>query len=109
MQVMRMQIMLSTAKLALLLYWLGLLVFVQTPLAEPFAMLLGGVSMLLLLLHGATLLFHNAQTSQHLWRERLQLLMFGAFHLHDLARTPFDGQCLPVETSESRSGGSQTD
>jgi len=102
--VMHMQIMLSTAKLALLVFWLGLLLVVQTPLAKPFAMLLGGVSMLLLLTHGAILLFYNSRLkeSQHIWRDRLQLLLFGAFHLHGLV----DAHCVE---SESRSGGRQAD
>jgi uncharacterized protein YhhL (DUF1145 family) len=75
------------------LYWLALLLVVQTPLAKPFTQLLVGVTALLLVLHVTILLFFGRQA---VWRDRLQLLLFGAFH-------------WPTEASEDRSGGRQAD
>ena len=108
---LRVQFMLLTAKLILLLFWLTLLLVVQTPLAKPFAQLLGGVAVLLLLLHGVTLLFciSALKGRQSVWWDRLQLLLFGAFHLYGFAAAPAAVQRLSARASEGRPGSGQAD
>lgn len=103
--------MLLIAKSTLLIFWLCLLLIVQAPLAKPFAMLLVGVLVLLLLLHAVTLLFciSGLNGSQPVWRDRLQLLLFGAIHLYGLVQAPAAAPCMSAAMSEGGSSGCQAD
>lgn len=105
--------LLWVGKSGLVLFWLVFLLARKQPLAEPFASLLGIVAVSLLGVNLLSLLFcaRTAQSGHALWLERLQLLLFGAFH----CRVPLVGSGASndpgasLEPSDVQAVGSQAD
>jgi putative membrane protein len=70
-------------KAIVLAFWLALLVNLAQPFAAPFALLLNLCGVLLLALHLAEVLVFRARLQERPkpWSERLQIILFGVFHL----------------------------
>ncbi|MBT8764627.1 DUF1145 domain-containing protein [Metapseudomonas boanensis] len=83
-----MRVFLGLGKVVALLFWLAVIANLFVPFAAPFDVLLNGAGALLLLVHlGEALLFNPLlQRQARPWLDRLQLLLFGVFHLLGLSR-----------------------
>lgn len=93
-------------KSGLLVFWLGLLICWIQPLTKPFGLLLGGLALLLLMGH----LLGLFGAGRKPWSERLQILLFGAFHLPVSNVAIGETSLLPTaEHSEVQAGASETD
>jgi len=108
-----MQYLLWLGKLGLSILWAVLVVAAcSEPLAKPFVELLGLLGLGLLLAHMLTLVLFGwvLKERRHVWLDRLQLLLFGAFHLQSM-RLPqrLMQQQLAPAVSENRPSTSQTD
>lgn len=70
-----------------LMFWLVVLVNQFNPLINPFHLLVNLAGSLLLLTHVLELLLFNGSLKgrAHPWRDRLQILLVGIFHLNTLA------------------------
>lgn len=70
-------------KFLTLLFWLVVLVNLLHPLIHPLNLLLKLAGNLLLLTHLLELILFNGSLKGrvHRWRDRLQILLFGVFHL----------------------------
>lgn len=81
-----MRVFLRLGKLLALLFWALVLVNLLASFAQPFGLLLHLAGALVLLMHGLELLLFKARLAQRPrpWLERLQVLLFGAFHLFGL-------------------------
>lgn len=81
-----MRVFLRLGKLLALLFWALVLINLLASFAKPFDVLLYLGGALVLLIHGLELLLFKAQLEQRprLWLDRLQVLLFGAFHLFSL-------------------------
>ncbi|BBP81737.1 DUF1145 domain-containing protein [Pseudomonas sp. No.21] len=84
-----MKLFLGVGKLVALVFWLAVLANLIEPFAKPFASLLNAVAALVLGLHLLELVVCNGQlrTRPRPWNDRLQLLLFGVFHLLGLPRS----------------------
>ncbi|UXY54302.1 DUF1145 domain-containing protein [Pseudomonas tohonis] len=84
-----MKLFLGVGKLVALVFWLAVLANLIEPFAKPFASLLNAVAALVLGLHLLELVVCNRQlrTRPRPWNDRLQLLLFGVFHLLGLPRS----------------------
>ncbi|BBT15449.1 DUF1145 domain-containing protein [Metapseudomonas otitidis] len=83
-----MKLFLGVGKSVALLFWLAVLANLFEPFARPFSTLLNGLALLVLGLHVLEALLYNAQlrARPHPWRDRLQLMLFGVFHLAGLPK-----------------------
>ena len=83
-----MRLIMGLGKLVALLFWLVVIVNLLSPFAKPFEMLLNGAGILLILVHLFEILLFNSllHGRANPWRDRLQLLLFGIFHLLSLPR-----------------------
>lgn len=108
-----MRYLLLVGKLGFVLFWCAFLLAWNEPLAEPFASLLGIVAALLLLANLLSLLLYGrkSQSGRSLWFDRLQLLLFGAFHspVPVLLTGATSDVFVPVEISEIQAGSGQAD
>ncbi len=70
-----------------LMFWLVVLVNLFNPLINPFHLLVNLAGSLLLLTHVLELLLFNGSLKgrAHPWRDRLQILLVGMFHLNTIA------------------------
>ncbi|RON01747.1 hypothetical protein BK659_24870 [Pseudomonas brassicacearum] len=70
-----------------LLFWLVVLVNLISPLISPFHLMVNLAGSLLLMTHLVELvLYHrNLSARAHPWRDRLQILVVGIFHLQTIA------------------------
>jgi putative membrane protein len=84
-----MRVFLRLGKLLALLFWALVLVNLFASFAKPFGLLLQAAGALILLIHGLELLLFKARLENRprLWLERLQVLLFGVFHLLGLPPT----------------------
>ncbi|WP_435634287.1 DUF1145 domain-containing protein [Pseudomonas solani] len=84
-----MKLFLGVGKLVALMFWLAVLANLIEPFARPFAPLLNAVAALVLGLHLLELVVCNSQlrARPRPWNDRLQLLLFGVFHLLGLPRS----------------------
>lgn len=98
-------------KFALVLFWFAFLATLSTPLAKPFASLLGLVAALLVLVNLTSLVLFGLQPQgRSPWSARLQLLLFGVFQqLAPVAETGVASEGLPVALSEGQTRAGQTD
>jgi putative membrane protein len=88
-----MRVFLLLGKLLTLLFWVLVLLNLFVGFAKPFGLLLQVAGALVLLAHALELLLFKSRL-QHRpkpWLDRLQVMLFGIFHLYGLA---------PVVTSE---------
>ena len=78
-----MRIFLRLGKVLALLFWALVLVNLLANFAKPFGMLLHVAGASVLLIHGLELLLFKTRLTNRprLWLERLQVLVFGVFHL----------------------------
>lgn len=81
-----MQLFLRIGKVLALLFWTLILVSLLVSFAQPFGLFLHVAGVVVLLVHGVELLLFKARLEQRprLWLERLQVLLFGAFHVFGL-------------------------
>ena len=81
-----MRVFLRLGKLLALLFWALVLVNLLVNFAKPFGVLLHLAGALVLLIHGFELLLFKVRLAQRPrpWWERLQVLLFGVFHLFGL-------------------------
>ena len=88
----RMKVFWGLGKVLTLLFWLVVLINLAKPLVNPFHLLVNLAGSLLLLTHLLELLLFNGSLKgrPHPWRDRLQILLVGIFHL----------STLPVASSE---------
>jgi putative membrane protein len=82
-----MRVFLLLGKLITLLFWALVLVSLLIGLAKPFALLLQVVGALVFVAHVLELLLFKArfQNRPNPWLDRLQVMLFGVFHLYGLA------------------------
>lgn len=68
------------------LFWVVVIVNLIRPLINPFHLLVNLAGILLLLTHLLELLLFNASLKHrtHPWRDRLQILLVGMFHVQSL-------------------------
>jgi putative membrane protein len=73
-------------KFLTLLFWLVVVVNLLNPLIHPFHLLVKLAGNLLLLTHLLELVLFNGNLKgrAHRWRDRLQILLFGVFHLQTI-------------------------
>ncbi|CAI8761933.1 putative membrane protein [Pseudomonas chlororaphis] len=78
-----MKVFWGLGKLLTLLFWLLVLVNLVGPLINPIHLLINLAGSLLLLTHLMELLLFNGSLKgrAHPWRDRLQILLTGIFHL----------------------------
>lgn len=64
-------------------FWLLVLSNLATRLSDPFGMLINVIGAAVALIHVLEILLCNSRLRgrPHPWRDRLQILLFGAFHL----------------------------
>lgn len=76
-----------------LLFWLVVLVNLISPLINPFHLMINLIGSLLLMTHVVELVLYNRNLKEraHPWRDRLQILVVGIFHVQTLA-TPSAGE-----------------
>ncbi|BAN47324.1 DUF1145 domain-containing protein [Metapseudomonas resinovorans] len=83
-----MRLFMGLGKVVALLFWLVVVVNLLSPFAKPFDMLLSGAGILLVLVHLFEIMLFNSRLRGrvHPWWDRLQLLVFGVFHLLSIPR-----------------------
>lgn len=81
-----MRVILRLGKLLALLFWALVLINLLVNFAKPFDVFLHVAGASVLLIHGLELLLFKARLElrPRPWLERLQVLLFGAFHLFGL-------------------------
>jgi putative membrane protein len=81
-----MKVFWGLGKLLTLLFWLVVLVNLLTPFVNPLHLLANLAGGLLAGLHllEAVFCFRSLRGRAHPWRDRLQILLFGVFHLQTL-------------------------
>ena len=84
-----MKVFWGLGKLLTLGFWLVVLLNLVIVLPTPFSMLIKLAGSLLILTHVAELLLFNGSLRgrKHPWRDRLQILVFGIFHLQSLPKS----------------------
>ncbi|MFC6339343.1 DUF1145 domain-containing protein [Pseudomonas sp. CCM 7891] len=82
-----MRVFWGLGKFLTLLFWGVVVINLFKPLINPFHLLVNLAGSLLLLTHLLELLLFNASVKNrvHPWRDRLQILLVGMFHLQGLA------------------------
>ena len=75
-------------KLVVAGFWLLVLVNLAMRLSDPFGMLINMIGAAVAIIHVLEILLFNGRLRgrQHPWRDRLQILLFGAFHLLSLPK-----------------------
>jgi putative membrane protein len=83
-----MRLFMGLGKVVALLFWLVVIVNLVSPFAKPFDMLLNGAGILLILVHLFEIMLFNSllRGRANPWLDRLQLLLFGVFHLLGIPR-----------------------
>ncbi len=83
-----MRLFMGLGKVIALLFWLVVITNLVSPFARPFEMLLNGAGFLLILVHLFEIVLFNSLLRQRArpWLDRLQLLLFGVFHLLSIPR-----------------------
>ncbi|MFC5695408.1 DUF1145 domain-containing protein [Pseudomonas sp. GCM10022186] len=83
-----MRLFMGLGKVIALLFWLVVIANLVSPFARPFEMLLNGAGVLLILVHLFEIVLFNSLLRQRArpWLDRLQLLLFGVFHLLSIPR-----------------------
>ncbi|MFJ7143249.1 MAG: DUF1145 domain-containing protein [Pseudomonas protegens] len=81
-----MKVLWGMGKFLTLVFWLVVLINVVKPLVNPLHLLVNLAGSLLLLTHLLELLLFNGSLKNrpHPWRNRLQILLVGIFHLQTL-------------------------
>lgn len=84
-----MKVLLGLGKVVVVLFWLAVVINLVRPFAAPFAqglLLAGGLTALV---HLAEVALFNArfQARPRPWLDRLQVLLFGGFHLFGMAQS----------------------
>ncbi len=94
---------------AAVLFWLSLLGALSGALAKPFDQLLSLLALVLILIHGVELwLFGGAFSGRaNPWLDRLQVLLFGVFHLA-LIKPELQMQAQPQSVEQSDGGSVPT-
>jgi len=89
-----MKVLWGLGKVLTLVFWLVVLVNLVHPLMNPFRVLVDLAGSMLLLTHLLEIMLFNGSVRDrvHPWRDRLQILVFGMFHL----------QVLPLPNREER-------
>ncbi|MCJ7957440.1 MULTISPECIES: DUF1145 domain-containing protein [unclassified Pseudomonas] len=82
-----MKVFWGLGKFLTLLFWVVVVVNLLRPLANPFHLLVSLAGSLLLLTHLLELLLFNSSLKHraHPWRDRLQILLVGMFHVRGLS------------------------
>ncbi|WP_438867989.1 DUF1145 domain-containing protein [Pseudomonas sp. L1(2025)] len=82
-----MKVFWGLGKFLTLLFWVVVLVNLFRPLTNPFHLLVSLAGSLLLLTHLLELLLFNSSVKHraHPWRDRLQILLVGMFHVRGLS------------------------
>lgn len=82
-----MKVFWGLGKFLTLLFWVVVLVNLFRPLTNPFHLLVSLAGSLLLLTHLLELLLFNSSLKHraHPWRDRLQILLVGMFHVRCLS------------------------
>ncbi|MDY7531402.1 DUF1145 domain-containing protein [Pseudomonas sp. Bout1] len=82
-----MKVFWGLGKLLTLLFWVLVVVNLFTPLINPFHLLVSLAGSLLLLTHILELLLFNGSVKNraHPWRDRLQILLVGMFHVQSFS------------------------
>ena len=88
-----MKVLWGLGKVLTLLVWVVVVINVFSPLINPFDLLINLAGSLLLLTHVLELLLFNGSLKQRPrpWRDRLNILLVGIFHLQTLRSTPEQG------------------
>lgn len=83
-----MRLIMGVGKVVALLFWLAVIANLVSPFSKPFDMLLNGAGILLILVHLFEIMLFNSllRGRANPWRDRLQLLLFGVFHLLTIPR-----------------------
>ncbi|WP_044871720.1 DUF1145 domain-containing protein [Pseudomonas sp. LFM046] len=83
-----MRVFMELGKVVALMFWLVVIINLVSPFATPFEMLLNGAAILLILVHLFEILMFNSllRGRARPWVDRLQLLLFGVFHLLSIPR-----------------------
>ncbi|WP_342244239.1 DUF1145 domain-containing protein [Pseudomonas sp. OTU5201] len=83
-----MRLIMGLGKLVALLFWLVVIANLISPFARPFEMLLNGAGGLLILVHLLEIMLFNSLLRGRAspWLDRMQLLLFGVFHLLSIPR-----------------------
>lgn len=83
-----MRLFMGLGKVVALLFWLVVIANVVSPFSQPFDMLLNGAGILLILVHLFEIMLFNSLLRGRAspWMDRLQLLLFGVFHLLSIPR-----------------------
>ncbi|MFO2463885.1 DUF1145 domain-containing protein [Pseudomonas sp. 15FMM2] len=87
-----MKVLLGLGKVLTLLFWVVVIVNLFRPLINPFHLLVNLAGSLLLLTHFLELWLFNASIKHraHPWRDRLQILLVGMFHVQSLSAPVVD-------------------
>ncbi|NVZ68693.1 DUF1145 domain-containing protein [Pseudomonas costantinii] len=82
-----MKVFWGLGKLLTLLFWVVVVVNLFRPLTNPFHLLVSLAGSLLFLTHLLVLLLFNSSVKHrvHPWRDRLQILLVGMFHVQGLS------------------------
>ncbi|MCO6055623.1 DUF1145 domain-containing protein [Pseudomonas sp. MOB-449] len=83
-----MRLFMGLGKVIALLFWLVVIANLISPFTRPFEMLLNGAGILLILVHLLEIMLFNSLLRERAspWVDRLQLLLFGVFHLLSIPR-----------------------
>jgi putative membrane protein len=83
-----MKVLSGMGKLLIAVFWLLVLINLATRLPDPFGMLINLTGAAVALIHFAEVLMFNGRLRgrRRPWRDRLQILLFGAFHLLSLPK-----------------------
>ncbi len=97
-----MKILLGLGKVLTALFWGVVLANLINPFAQPFALLLNMAGALLVLIHGLELWLFNERVNgrTRLGLERVQILLFGIFHLQGLSLAPAQLVSAPLALVE---------
>ena|SRR5476649_1161273 len=82
-----MKVFWGLGKFLTLMFWVVVVVNLFTPLINPFHLLVSLAGSLLLLTHLLELLLFNGSVKNraHPWRDRLQILLVGMFHVQSFS------------------------
>ncbi|WP_271411318.1 DUF1145 domain-containing protein [Pseudomonas sp. Q1-7] len=83
-----MRVFMGVGKVIALLFWLVVIANLFSPFARPFGTLLNIAGALVILAHLFEIMLFNARLRDRPspWGDRLQLLLFGVFHLLGIPR-----------------------
>lgn len=98
-----MNFLLGLGKVLTALFWGVVLANLIDPFAQPFALLLNLAGALLVLIHGLELWLFNERVSgrTRLGFERVQILLFGIFHLQALSLVPVSAAPASLEAEHA--------